>query len=151
MNENIVIVALVSAIVCFAMAYAVTLKKLITSQKLAGRLYVDNFTLEEYIKTLKDLKEDKSDQQIHQENFLKFLSDSRDWAFNYIEEVQSGLNKFVSDIEPEINYFKEYGDLMAMQPNYYSLKKISQAYEELKKLLPKEEEEVKWKTLFYQH
>jgi hypothetical protein len=143
MNENIIIVALVSAIICFIMAYAITLKKLITSQKLAGKLYVDNFTLEEYIKTIKNLKEDKTDQQIHQENFLKFLSDSRDWAFNYIEEVQSGLNKFVSDIEPEINYFREYGDLMAMQPNYYSLKKITEAYEELKNLLPKEEEEVK--------
>ena len=140
MNENIIIVALVSAIICFIMAYAITLKKLITSQKLAGKLYVDNFTLEEYIKTIKNLKEDKTDQQIHQENFLKFLSDSRDWAFNYIEEVQSGLNKFVSDIEPEINYFREYGDLMAMQPNYYSLKKITEAYEELKNLLPKEEE-----------
>lgn len=143
MNENIVMVALVSAIVCFAMAYAVTLKKLIVSQKLASKLYVDNFTLEEYIKTTKNLKEDKTDQQIHQENFLKFLSDSRDWAFNYIEEVQSGLNKFVGDVESEINYFKEYGDIISMQPNYNSLKKITKAYDELIKLLPKEEEEVK--------
>ena len=143
MIDTIIIVVLGSAMLCFVVAYVVTLKKLISSQKLAGKLYVDNFALEEYIKTLKNLKEDKSDQQVHQENFLKFLSDSRDWAFNYIEEVQSGLNKFVSDVEPEINYFKEYGDLISMEPNYNSLKRISQAYEELKKLLPKEEEEVK--------
>jgi hypothetical protein len=143
MIQNIIILILGSSITCFIVAYIITLRKLISSQKLAGKLYVDNFTLEEYIKTLKNLKEDKSDQQIHQENFLKFLSDSRDWAFNYIEEVQSGLNKFVNDIEPEINYFKEYGDLISMEPNYNSLKKISQAYEELKKLLPKEEEDVK--------
>lgn len=139
MIQNIIIVALVSAIVCFAMAYVITLKKLITSQKLAGKLYVDNFTLEEYIKTLKNLKEDRTDQQVHQENFLKFISDSRDWAFNYIEEVQSGLNKFVSEIEPEINYFNEYGDIISMEPNYNSLKKISKEFEELKKLLPLEE------------
>jgi hypothetical protein len=82
----------------------------------------------------------KLDNDAHQESFIKFLSDSRDSAFEYIEEFQSGLNKFVSDIEPEINYFREYGDLMAMQPNYYSLKKITEAYEELKNLLPKEEE-----------
>jgi hypothetical protein len=80
----------------------------------------------------------KLDNDAHQESFIKFLSDSRDSAFEYIEEFQSGLNKFVSDIEPEINYFREYGDLMAMQPNYYSLKKITEAYEELKNLLPKE-------------
>jgi hypothetical protein len=141
--ENTIIVVLGSVMACFVVAYFITLKKLISSQKLAGKLYVDNFTLEEYIKTLKNLKEDKSDQQIHQENFLKFLSDSRDWAFNYIEEVQSGLNKFVSDVEPELNYFREYGDIISMEPNYNSLKKISQAYEELKKLLPKEEEETK--------
>ena len=140
MIENTIIIVLGSAMACFVAAYLITLKKLISSQKLAGKLYVDNFTLEEYIKTLKNLKEDKSDQQVHQENFLKFLSDSRDWAFNYIEEVQSGLNKFVGDVEPEINYFKEYGDIGSMQPNYYSLKKITEAYEELKKLLPKEEE-----------
>jgi hypothetical protein len=85
----------------------------------------------------------KLDNDAHQESFIKFLSDSRDSAFQYIEEFQSGLNKFVSDIEPEINYFREYGDLMAMQPNYYSLKKITEAYEELKNLLPKEEEEIK--------
>ena len=143
MIYNIVIIALSSAIVCFILAYTIALKKLISLQKLTNKLYVENFTLEEYIKTLNNLKEDKSNQQVHQENFLKFLSDSRDWAFNYIEEVQSGLNKFISDIEPEINYFKEYGDVGAMQPNYYSLKKITAAYEDLKKLLPKEEEEVK--------
>jgi hypothetical protein len=84
-----------------------------------------------------------TDDEVHKENFIKFLSDSRDWAFEYIEEVQHGLNKFVDDIEPEINYFKEYGDIGSMQPNYYSLKKITSAYEELKNLLPKEEEEVK--------
>jgi hypothetical protein len=94
------------------------------------------------IETLMSAKT-KLDNDAHQENFIKFLSDSRDSAFEYIEEFQSGLNKFVSDIEPEINYFREYGDLMAMQPNYYSLKKITEAYEELKNLLPKEEEEVK--------
>ena len=143
MIQNIIITILASSMLCFILAYAITLKKLISSQKLAGKLYVDNFTLEEYIKTVSNAKEDKTDQQIHQENFLKFLSDSRDWAFNYIEEVQSGLNKFISDVEPEINYFKEYGDIIAMEPNYNSLKKITEAYEELKKLLPKEEEEVK--------
>ncbi len=90
MIENTIIVVLGSAMACFVVAYLITLRRLISSQKLAGKLYVDNFTLEEYIKTLKNLKEDKSDQQIHQENFLKFLADSRDWAFNYIEEVQSG-------------------------------------------------------------
>jgi hypothetical protein len=73
------------------------------------------------------------------EGFLRFISESRDWAFQYIEEFQAGLNNFVSAIEPEINYFKEYGDISSMSPNYYSLKKIVGEFEKLKELLPKEE------------
>lgn len=85
------------------------------------------------------LSNDKLDNNVHQESFIKFLSDSRDSAFNYIEEVQSGISKFVEQVDPEISYFKEYGDIMAMSPNYNSMSKIAIAYEDLVKLLPKEE------------
>jgi len=72
------------------------------------------------------------------EAFLKFISDSRDIAYKYIEDTQFALDKFITDIEPEILYFDEYGELMRSQPNYNSMKKISGAYKELKKLLPEE-------------
>jgi hypothetical protein len=85
------------------------------------------------------LSNDKLDNNVHQESFIKFLSDSRDSAFDYIEEVQSGISKFVEQVDPEISYFKEYGDIMAMAPNYNSMNKIATAYEDLVKLLPKEE------------
>jgi hypothetical protein len=81
-------------------------------------------------------EETKTEKEQSNEDFLKFISDSRDWAYTYIDEVQASLNKFINDIEPEISYFKEYGDLGSMAPNYYSMKKITEAYEELKKLLP---------------
>ncbi len=80
----------------------------------------------------------KTDKEQFNEDFLKFISDSRDWAYTYIEDVQESLNKFITDIEPEILYFDEYSDLMAAEPNYNSMKKISGAYKELKKLLPEE-------------
>jgi hypothetical protein len=80
--------------------------------------------------------ENKTDQEQSNEAFLKFVSDSRDWAYTYIDEVQEGLNKFVSDIEPEIAYFDEYGVVGTAYPHYHSMKKISGAYKELKKLLP---------------
>ena len=70
--------------------------------------------------------------------FLKFVSDSRDWAYQYIDDVQESLNKFITDIEPEILYFDTYGDLMSAEPNYNSMKKISGAYKELKKMLPED-------------
>jgi hypothetical protein len=72
------------------------------------------------------------------EGFLRFVSESRDWAFQYIEEVQAVLQEFAEDIEPEIAYFKEYGDISSMSPNYYSMKKIAASYDKLKEVLPKE-------------
>jgi hypothetical protein len=84
-------------------------------------------------------KQQESDNDVHKENFIKFLSDSRDWAYEYIEDVQSGLKKFVNEIEPEIAYFDEYGLVGDAYPHYHSMKKISQEYKELKKLLPEKE------------
>ena len=98
------------------------------------KAHVDKTILSEKLSEL-SLQNDKN-KDSSSEAFLKFISDSRDWAYQYIDDVQESLNKFITDIEPEINYFKEYGDVGSMAPNYYSMKKITEAYEELKKLLP---------------
>ena len=71
------------------------------------------------------------------EGFVKFLSDSRDWAFAYIEEVQSVLGKFISEVGPEIEYYRNFGQAVD-SPNNESLDKISSAYSELEKVLPKD-------------
>jgi hypothetical protein len=83
-------------------------------------------------------EENKTDQEQSNEAFLKFVSDSRDWAYEYIDNVQESLNKFISDIEPEIAYFDEYGVVGSAYPHYHSMKKISESYKELKKLLPED-------------
>lgn len=80
----------------------------------------------------------KTDKEQFNEDFLKFISDSRDWAYTYIEDVQASLDKFITDIEPEILFFDQYGDLMAAEPNYNAMKKISVSYKELKKFLPED-------------
>ena len=104
------------------------------------KLFVDMMLLEKLINEIEESKI-KSDESVHKENFIKFLSDSRDWAYEYIEDVQAGLKKFVEDIKPEINYFKEHGDIVSMHPNYYSMKKIAASYDELLKLLPETKDE----------
>jgi hypothetical protein len=80
--------------------------------------------------------ESKTDKEQADEAFLKFVSDSRDWAYQYIDDAQASINKFITDIEPEIAYFDEYGIAGSAYPHYHSMKKISGAYKELKKLLP---------------
>ena len=82
--------------------------------------------------------ENKTDKEKSDEAFLKFVSDSRDWAYQYIDDVQSSLGKFINDIEPEIAYFDEYGVASSAYPHYHSMKKISGAYKELKKMMPED-------------
>jgi hypothetical protein len=141
MINNIIIISLSSTLILFVIAYFLITKKLNLMIKEYAKLSIDHVALQKFIESLK--LDDITEQEVHKENFIKFLSDSRDWAFSYIEDVQTELKKFIEEIEPEINYFNEYGDIASMQPNYYSLKKISNAYYELSKLLPKEEDEVK--------
>lgn len=95
-------------------------------------------TLEFFMLQKQVEEETKTDKEQANEHFLKFVSDSRDWAYTYIDEVQASLNKFITDIEPEIKYFDEFGIVGSAYPHYYSMKKISEAYKELKKLLPEE-------------
>jgi hypothetical protein len=100
------------------------------------KAHLDKTILSEKLLELSDKKNKLEDPS--SEAFLKFVSDSRDWAYQYIENVQTSLNKFITDIEPEVVYFDAYGDLMGAEPNYNSMKKISGAYKELKKLLPED-------------
>ena len=98
------------------------------------QLAIDRNLIAEKLSNILDSKDletiEKSD------GFLKFITESRDWAFQYIEEVQTGLDKFINDIEPEIVYFDEYGVVGDAYPHYHSMKKISESYKELRKLLP---------------
>ena len=72
--------------------------------------------------------------------FLTFLNQSRDWAFEYIENVQKGITVFVDEVEPLLMYFDAYADAGPLGPNYDALKKISVAFKDLRKLLPEETE-----------
>lgn len=86
--------------------------------------------------------QDVSTQDIDtdRENFIKFLSDSREWAFEYIEQVQSGLKKFINEVEPQLEHYNKYGVAVEgmLPPHDFALKKISKEFEDLKKLLPEE-------------
>lgn len=70
------------------------------------------------------------------EGFLKFISDSRDWAFSYIEQVQASLEKFDKNAGAQIRYFNQFSSLSEGQPLHDILIEISKEYEDLKKLMP---------------
>jgi hypothetical protein len=138
--DNILLISLSTLCVSFAVAYSITLKRLARLTQECAKLFIDNRALEEFIST--NNVEFKNDSDIHKENFIKFLSDSRDWAFGYIEEVQVGLSKFVGDIDSYIEYFDKYGNTISIErPDYAAMLQISKSYKELKKLLPIEEKQ----------
>jgi hypothetical protein len=79
-------------------------------------------------------------EDIANESYVKFLSDSRDWAYNYIEDVQGKLAAFSNKVEPQLNYFNTYG-MVVQGPHIILVKEISEAYEELKSVLPQDNKE----------
>jgi hypothetical protein len=134
--NNIIIIGLATLTVSFAIAYSVTLYRITQINQAFAKLFISHESLQDFI--TKNNIEFKNDSDIHKENFIKFLSDSRDWAFGYIEEVQVGLDKFIKDIKPEMDYFTEFGEVGSAYPHYHSMKKILASYEELIKLMPTE-------------
>jgi len=140
--KDIFIVVFATLSFCFAISYLLVLKQSISLKKDLSKLFIENTLLQEYVDLSKSTKiKEDSEDLIHKENFIKFLSDSRLWAFEYIENVQKGLTKFVNDVDADISYFDEYGEALSMsRPDYPLMKNISKAYKELRTLLPTEDE-----------
>lgn len=82
----------------------------------------------------------EEDIDIHKENFIKFLSDSREWAYEYIEDFQETLKNFLDEVGPQLEYYNNYGIVIdgMVPPHDFALKKISKEIESLKKFLPEE-------------
>jgi hypothetical protein len=72
------------------------------------------------------------------DGFLKFVSDSREAAFKYIEEVQAAINEFDSKVGPAVKYYKETGKMLDRRPSEL-VRELSEAYDKLMASMPKEE------------
>ena len=81
----------------FCLAYLSVLNKLKNSNVINTELFVKNKALQEITYNLKD-SFDTSDESVHKENFIKFLSDSRDWAFDYIESSQKTIQEVADNL-----------------------------------------------------
>jgi hypothetical protein len=79
-------------------------------------------------------------EEIANESYLKFLTTSRDEAFSYILEVQEKLDTFKNKVEPQLNYFNTYGQSV-QGPHIILVKEITEAYEDLKTVMPQENKE----------
>lgn len=82
----------------FGIAYCSVFDKLKKSNILLAELFIKNKALEEIASQVKN-NIILSDDAIHKENFIKFLSDSRDWAFEYIETSQKTIKEISNELK----------------------------------------------------
>lgn len=69
------------------------------------------------------------------DGFLKFISESRDWAFAYIEDVQRALEEFDGKITPILEYYSTYGSSIEGLHTVLT-EDVRAAYSDLKSMLP---------------
>lgn len=121
----------------FLFAYIKLLRKFFVVSKSFTDLFLSVY---EFEKQFEEHQSTKSDTETHKDNFIKFLSDSREWAFSYIDDVQKGLKVFIEEVEPHVEYYKQYGVVVEgmVSPHDKALKTISEQFDNLKKYLPEE-------------
>ncbi len=98
----------------------------------------DNFLLSKKVEHLVQEIENKKLEDT--DGFLKFVSDSRDWAFEYIEEVQKALAEFDEVVAPQLEWATTYGTLAGESVHTNTVNTISEAYKKLRTVLPKNTE-----------
>ena len=100
--------------ISLSIAYLSLFDKLKKCNLALTKLFLENEGLKEVIFQNKDT-EIQSDDGIHKENFIKFLSDSRDWAFEYIETSQKTIKEVSEELKSKgLNGYSE--KLLALLP-----------------------------------
>lgn len=92
--------------------------------------------LMELKKKLEEMSQQNIDSKVQEtEGFLKFVSESRDWAFQYIERVQIAIKDFQDVFHPfAIQYYKDKNKPISQE----EFGKIFEAYKKLVDELPEE-------------
>ena len=93
----------------------------------------DQFAL---MQRLEEMQKNTDTKKIEEtEGFLKFVSQSRDWAFQYIERVQIAIKQFQDVFHPvAVEYYKD----KSRPINQEEFGKIFKAYKQLTDELPDE-------------
>ena len=105
------------------------------------QLYIDKNISDNLVKEkLEELSVEDKNNKISQDDFIVFLTQSRQWAFDYIEQTQAAIQEFKDSAGPSLDYFKEYGAVMNL-PTDQLFNQIMPAYDKLIDMLPKDNEE----------
>lgn len=92
-----------------------------------------NIIMSEYsllAQEVENMKLEKSD------DFVKFLSTSREMAFTYIEDAQQKIVEFDKLLQEVAEWNRTYGTVAGNVPHAEKIEKISLAYDSIRELLP---------------
>jgi hypothetical protein len=84
----------------------------------------------ELFQTIENMKLEKSD------DFVKFLSDTRNSAFEYIEDAQTKIAEFDELLNAIVEWNNTYGTVAGNVPHAEKIEQISLAYSSIRALLP---------------
>lgn len=91
--------------------------------------------------TIEELQKQLSSKELSEtDGFIKFISQSRDWAFEYIEEVQKALVEFDKEVGPQLEWATTHGRLSGDTVHTNTVNIVSEAYKKLKLVLPENTE-----------
>lgn len=86
---------------------------------------------------LKNKDKEESVKTDVQEGFINFLNQSRESAFEYIENVQSTIESVLTDLGPIVEFHDKYGAIFDTDTRN-QMHVVSNSFHELKKLVPEE-------------
>lgn len=130
------------AFVIFIVLFAAIVIQLFVLRKTNKELFaiaaqgeLDKKALLDAIERLKSEKEQKSVEQT--DGFLRFISESREAAFGYIEDVQDALSYFDDKIGPVVKQYRDTGRVKEIKLSEL-VKEIADVYDKLMEAMPQE-------------
>ena len=126
-------------ILVFSLLSVDNIKTRLQNKKLKANLSqetIDRLIVMQKMQELMAELDGKSSNQ--NDGFLKFVSESRSAAFQYIEEVQAAISEFDNKLGPVVKHYKETGKILHTKPSEL-VKELSSAYDKLMDSMPKEE------------
>ncbi len=143
MTETIIVATAISLLTILSLYLAVTNLRL---RKQRMQISAD-FLQAAFDKELLSQELSKAVMEIEQreientDGFVKFLSESREYAFKYIEDTQAKIVEFQKAVEPRFEYFHSYGQVLGENPHTQIVEDIYQEYLKLKTIIPDEQGE----------
>lgn len=95
--------------------------------------YIDRNIVAEQLSLALLEKDKKSLEQ--SDEFLTFISQSRDWAFEYIEVTQDKVNNFINNAGPVIEYLEKYSPPILLEEQRL---RLIEGYKTIKDILPED-------------